>query len=99
MHAKPVKASLTRLDKYMYFFYIFNERGVTLVYAKRTLPVYFPLRGKKTFRHFFYFRYDVAGFFGRTEKSPYDFKSVMKTGVSVCEGYANVMEAMCKYGH
>ena len=28
--------------------------------------------------------------------SPCDFRSVMETGLSVCEGYANVMEAMCK---
>ena len=25
-----------------------------------------------------------------------DYKSVMMTGVSVCEGYANVMKEMCK---
>ena len=48
-------------------------------------------------RQCFNFRYDVAGFFGRSEKSPCDYASVMRTGSSVCEGYANVMEAMCKY--
>ena len=42
------------------------------------------------------FRYDAAGFFGRDEKSPCDTRSVLEKGLSVCAGYANVIEDMCK---
>ena len=42
------------------------------------------------------FRYDTEGYFGRAEKSPCDYESVMLSGRSVCEGYANVMLEMCK---
>lgn len=41
-------------------------------------------------------RYDTDGFFGRTARSPCDYQSVMVTGKSVCQGYSNVMEEMCK---
>ena len=42
-------------------------------------------------------RYDADGYFGRAERSPNDALSVIKYGKSVCEGYANVMEALCRY--
>ena len=41
-------------------------------------------------------RYDTDCFFGRTAQSPCDYQSVMVTGKSVCQGYSNVMEEMCK---
>lgn len=43
-----------------------------------------------------FFRYDTDGFFGKTKMPSGDYKSVMMTGVSVCEGYANVMKEMCE---
>lgn len=41
-------------------------------------------------------KYDVDGLFGRTARAPCDAQSVMKGGRSVCEGYANVMELLCR---
>ena len=40
--------------------------------------------------------YDADGYFGRAEKSQFDYVSVLKSGKSVCEGYANVVQALCK---
>jgi transglutaminase-like putative cysteine protease len=47
--------------------------------------------------YFYFVRYDVDGYFGRTSRAASDANSVMRGGSSVCEGYANVMEALCKY--
>ncbi|KAL4224811.1 hypothetical protein ACF0H5_015507 [Mactra antiquata] len=41
-------------------------------------------------------QYDVDGYFGRGQKAPYDCEGVMKCGRAVCEGYANVMEELCR---
>ena len=41
-------------------------------------------------------QYDADGYFGRAEKSQCDYGSVFTTGRSVCEGYANVIQEMCK---
>lgn len=41
-------------------------------------------------------RYDTEGYFGRAEMAKCNSQSVILTGRSVCEGYANVMEEMCK---
>lgn len=41
-------------------------------------------------------RYDVDGFFGRAPKASCDALSVMQGGTSVCAGYANVMETLCR---
>ena len=40
--------------------------------------------------------YDADGYFGRAEKSQCDSNSVLQSGKSVCEGYANVIQEMCK---
>ncbi|XP_045174167.2 kyphoscoliosis peptidase-like [Mercenaria mercenaria] len=42
-------------------------------------------------------RYDVDGYFERAKKAPCDAESVMKGGSTVCEGYANVMELLCRH--
>lgn len=39
--------------------------------------------------------YDADGYFGRAEKSQCDSSSVLKSGKSVCEGYANVIQELC----
>ncbi|XP_052261864.1 kyphoscoliosis peptidase-like [Dreissena polymorpha] len=41
-------------------------------------------------------RYDIDGLLGRQPRAPNDVTSVMKNGLSVCEGYASVMEALCR---
>ena len=40
--------------------------------------------------------YDVDGYFERGEKAPCDAESVLMSGKSVCQGYANVLLEMCK---
>ena len=40
--------------------------------------------------------YDIDGFFGKTDKKPCDAESVMKNGSSVCAGYGDVMQLLCR---
>lgn len=40
-------------------------------------------------------RYDVDGYFGRAPRAASDATAVMRSGQSVCEGYANVFEILC----
>ncbi|KAH3714957.1 kyphoscoliosis peptidase-like isoform X1 [Dreissena polymorpha] len=39
--------------------------------------------------------YDIEGLLGQRPRTPTDVSSVMKNGLSVCEGYASVMETLC----
>ena len=40
--------------------------------------------------------YDVEGFFGHSAKKSCDAQSVLQNKLSVCAGYANLFEALCK---
>jgi hypothetical protein len=49
------------------------------------------------FEYFFFIsRYDDDGYFGRARSASNDAESVMKTGKSVCEGYARVFNLLCR---
>ena len=42
------------------------------------------------------YSYDVDGYFGDKEKLPCDAESVLLSGLSICEGYSNVMFSLCR---